>query len=274
MAERIYANGLDLRTVARNVESLSGLLTSPPRRGSNIEVPGRHGSIPTANKRYAEGEVVLPLWIKGVDEFGVVGNRDQQLTNFYANLDAVLQTFSAETVIIDHELAAGSTRRALCQLAEPIAFSRDPASPLFGRASIALTIPGAFWTETADRTHTASLATGMGTSATPFAGATAPMDELVITFGPGNNPELGQGEVFLAYDGVIGSGRTLVVNTSTWTAAGTGGLVVDYSKLRHGGSPRWFEIRPEDPAPTLQLSHTGGGSMSVTVTGKRRFLTG
>lgn len=274
MAEQIIANGLDLRAVTHNAESLAGLLTTPARRGSNIEVPGRHGAIATANKRYAQGEIVLPLWVKGVNEFGVVGTQDQQLTRFYANLDALIQAFSAETVVLDHVLADGSTRRALCQLAEPIAFSRDPASPLFGRCSVALVIPGAFWSELTDQTHTASLSTGMSTVATPFAGATAPMDELVITFGPGNNPELGQGSVFLAYDGVIGSGRTLVVNTSTWQASGTGGLAVDYSKLRHGGSPRWFEIRPESPAPTLQLSHTGGGQMSVTITGKRRYLTG
>lgn len=273
-AETITVNGLDLRSVATNIESLAGLLTTPARRGSNIEVPGRHGAIPTANKRYGVGEVVLPLWVKGVGSSGVTGSDDAQVTEFYANLDRILQAFHAGTVVVDHTLPDGSVRRALCELLEPVAFSREPASPLFGRASVALTIPGAFWFELNNQTHTATLTNGGSTAATPFAGATAPMDELTLTFGPGSNPELGQGPVFFAYDGIIGSGQTLVVNTGSWTASGTGGLVVDYSKLRHGGSPRWFEMSPEDPAPTLNLLHTGGGSMSVTVTGKRHFLTG
>jgi hypothetical protein len=273
MTETLLVNGISLDTRSVMLTDISGLSTTPGRRGENILVPGRHGRIPTRAKRYDQGEAVLSLWIDGCNPDGTIPGGSNALREFEKRRDEVIRVFHSDTVVIDYTPDSGLTRRALCEIADVMDFTRRGVEPL-ARVSVALTIPGAFWFEIFDQTHTASLATGMSTVATPFAGATAPMDELVITFGPGNNPELGQGDVFLAYDGVIAGGRTLVVNTSTWQATGTGGLVVDYSKLRHGGSPRWFEIAPEDPAPTLQLSHSGGGSMSVTITGKRRFLTG
>lgn len=273
MAESLTVNGVSLETHAFMLTDASGLMTAPARRGENISVPGRHGRIPTRGKRYEQGEIVLNVWVDGCLADGSIPGESNALRQFELRRDEILRAFHAETVVVDYTPDSGLTRRALCEVADVLDFTRIGAEPL-ARVSVALTIPQTFWFELHNQTHTASLANGGSTAATPFAGATAPMDELTLTFGPGNNPELGQGPVFFAYDGVIGSGQTLVVNTGSWTASGTGGLVVDYSKLRHGGSPRWFEMTPEDPAPTLNLLHTGGGSMSVTVTGKRHFLTG
>lgn len=274
MPETITANGVDLRTILRNVESLSGALRAPARRGSNIVVPGRHGALKTQRKRYDVGELILPMWVKGANPDGTVGTEDTQLTRFYEQIDLLTQLFHSDTVVIDHTLPDGSVRRAVCELLEPLEWERNPASPLFGRVSVALTIPGAFWSDTTNRTQTVSLTTGQSVTLSQFAGATAPMDELMVTFGPGNNPELGQGGIFVAYDGIIAAGRTLVVNTTTWTLTGTGGLVVDYSKLRHGGEARWFTLHPQSGGPEVALLHTGGGSMQVTIVGPRKYLTG
>lgn len=273
MTESLTVNGISLATRSVMLTNTSGLMTAPGRRGENIQVPGRHGRIPTRSKRYEQGELVLDLWVDGVLADGTIPGGSTALRQFELRRDEILRAFHADTVVVDFTPDSGVTRRALCEVVDVMDFSRVGAEPL-ARVSVALVVPGAFWFELTDQTHTATLANGGSTSATPFAGATAPMDELVLTFGPGNNPELGQGAVFFAYDGVIGAGQTLAVNTATWTASGTGGLVVDYSKLRHGGSPRWFEMTPDDPAPTLSLIHTGGSPMQVTVVGRRKFLTG
>lgn len=272
MTEQITVNGIDLASYAVMLPSMSGMMTTPARRGENIAVPGRHGRVAVRRKRYEQGEFVLNLWVLGCLPDGSIPASSNALRQFELRRDELLRAFHADTVTVDVTPDSGVTRRALCEVADVMDFTRVGVEPI-ARVSVALTIPGAFWTELTTRTHAASLSNAGATSATPFAGATAPMDELIITFGAGSNPELSQGSTYFAYDGVIPAGAGgLVVNTATWTAT-LNGAPADMSKIRHGGAPRFFEVYPQDPAPVFSLAHTGGGSMSVTVEGKRKFLT-
>lgn len=275
MTETLYVNGISLDTLAVALTDTSGLMVPPPRRGENRVVAGRHGRIFARRKRYDEGEITLSLWVAGSLPDGSIPGGSSALREFERRRDEILRAFAADTVVIDYTPDSGLTRRALCEVRERPDVSRVGVEPI-AKLTYALTIPDAFWSELSAQTHVASLLDGESTTATPFAGATAPMTDLLITFGPGNNPELGQGEAFLAYDGVIGVGQTLVVDTSKPNdpLAGTGGLTVDYSLLRHGGAAGLFEIWPQDPAPVLTLLHSGGGAMDLTVEGTRRYLTG
>jgi hypothetical protein len=79
----------------------------------------------------------------------------------------------------------------------------------------------------------------------------------------------------VAYDGVISAGRQLTLDCSDWSV-GTGSGTAwtpDHSKIRYSPGPGWFEF---DPTATLaaQLTHTGGGSMFVSYTARKRYLTG
>ena len=107
-----------------------------------------------------------------------------------------------------------------------------------------------------------------------FASATAPCNELTITFGSGNNPRLSTSYGFVGYNGVITAGRQLTINTATGQlGTGSGQLwTPTYDGLIYSPGPRLFEI---DPSEALQaiLTHTGGGSMTVEVAGKRRYRT-
>lgn len=271
MTESITVNGISLDTLAVMLPSTTGLARAATRRGDNIAVPGRHGRVAVRRKPYEQGEIVLNLWVAGSLPDGTIPAGSTALRQFELRRDELLRAFHSDTVDVQVTPDSGLTRRALCEVVDVMDFTRIGMEPL-AQVSVALTIPGAFWTELADQTHTASLANAGATTATPFAGATAPMDELLITFGPGSNPELSQGATFLAYDGIIPAGQTLQVNTTTYKAY-LNGVEIDYSKLRHGGAPRLFEMYPAEPAPVLSLGHTGGGSMQVTVTGKRKYLT-
>jgi len=267
MTEAVTVNSVDLATIGVAMESLAGFLSTAPRRGGNVTLPGRHGALRTTYKQYDSGEVVLPLW--------VLGDSDAELL---ANIDAVESLFHAETVTIDHTLPDATVRRAVGEVSEVLKFAREHhTTPLAAQVSVAVTVPGAFWFDISTATSGPhALATGGTVQLAGFAGATAPMDELVVTFGPGNNPRLSQPLTgfFVAYDGVIGSGQSLILNTASSTPlVGTGGLVVDYSKLRYSGSSRFFELRPSPGGPTVSLTHTTGGTMTVTVAGPRKYLT-
>ena len=280
MAEQVALNGVDLSTLVRNVESLAGILRSPARRVEPVAVPGRHGDLGRLTHTYDANSFVLPMWVvganpsTGVDLFG-----DAAVTSFYARVDELLALLHAPTLTFDHTLPDGSVRRAVAELTdEPVDFTRQLGSPLFGRVMVPLRIPSGFWVDTTTTTtQTVSGATGALLTFSSFVNATAPMDELTVTFGPSSNPKIQNGSIWLQYKGVIGDGRTYFFNSVDWTHGGTGGLAQNFANIAHVGSARWFELLPGTPlgtSPQVSLTHTGGGSASVTLSGRRKYLVG
>lgn len=280
MIEALTVNGTSLATLVRNVESLAGLLRTPVRRGENLVVPGRHGQLRRGDRPFDAGVVVLPLWVVGADAVtGADHTGDAAVTAFYARVDELVRLLHASTLMFDHTLPDSSVRRVVAELAEePLDFTRQLGHPLFGRVSAALTLPDPFWADVGATTAGPfSLATPGTRLLTEFAAATAPMTDLSITFGQGNNPELHQDATgaFIAYDGVIGAGQTLTINcddTVTAPLVGAGGLVPDYTKVRYR-PPRWFDLDPTVDL-TVRVVHTGGGVMATTITGRRKYMLG
>lgn len=282
MIEKLTVNGVDLSIYAYPVQSYSGLLTTPPRKSGNLPVAGRNGTLRVPRKRFDAGTVVLPMTVAGATAAGNVPPGSTEQIEFYKRTDELLRLFYAEVVTLDHTLPDGTVRRALCEVSDVMDFTRLPGGQV-ARVSVSLTIFGSFWSDLTTVTAGPSALTSGGTATlTAFAGATAPMEDLTITFGPGANPSLSQPAtgVFFAYDGVIASGRKLVVNTETWALTGTldagGSWTPTVTAARFGPDAKFFYLTPPSngTAPVVSLTHTGGGSMSVTVAGYRRFLTG
>ena len=276
MPELITVNGTSLDRLVSNVESLAGLLRTPQRRGESILVPGRHGRLSRADRPYDQGQIVLPMWVVGADAAsGATLSGDAGVTAFYARVDELIGLFCRSSVTIDHTLPSGQVRRAVCELAEePLDFTRQLGSPLFGRVSVALSIPDGCWFEPTTRTSGPYAVPTNGTvTLSEFTGATAPMADLTVTFtGPLNNPQLTAANgSFVAYDGLVTAGQSLVIDTGLEEAK-LNGVHIDYTKLRYR-APRWFEVDPT-AGLTVSLVHTSGGNGQFTVSGRRKFLTG
>jgi len=257
------------------VEDGSGMLRGAALRTPGIEVPGVHGEVLNVLQTYGPGIVSLPLLVKGVDRTTGIqsGDGTAQLRD---NVAYLTRLSSGSTVTIDHDYGGGTVLRATGRLrGDPFEGERLMSNPPAVRVTLVFGIPGAFWADVAAiTTPTYSLASGATQTLTPFAGATAPMDEMVIMFGPSTNPQLLQGSTMFVYNGVIGAGQALYVNTATWTLNSTGGLVVDYSKIRYEPRARWFELDTSAGTPTVQLVHSGGGSAQFAITARRKFWTG
>lgn len=280
MAVAITVNGVALSTLASKVESMRR--TSPALRGNDIEIPGRHGSLALPHRSYGPGSIVWPMWLKGVDPTTGQVSAGTTVDELRRRYDAMCRLFGPFELDVRYTYDDGTVRKALCRLwQEPLDFEEQPASPWFGRFTPALTIPGAFFSDVSAVTSGPHvLASGAEATLTEFAGATAPMDELTVTFGPGSNPSLSQPSTgfFVAYDGVIAAGQELVVETETWslsTGAGTS-WTPDVTLLRFGPVSRWFALTPpaDGSAPVVALTNTGGTSVSVTITGRRKYLVG
>lgn len=278
MSDSWSANGTALSNAATRVESAAGPYTTPPRRTKNLVVPGRHGQLRVPRKLWDANSFELAMWVLGVDKTtGQVPGGSSTEKEWQRRIDELMLLFSADTFPLDHTLPDGSVRRLVVELdGKPTAFAAELSQPRFGRFAVPLTAAYPFWVDTSSQVATITGTTGVVGSLSVFSGATAPVDQLTLTFtGPCNNPQLVQtnGASF-TYNGVIASGQQLVVTTGTWTlSTGTGtGWIPDYSKVAYSPGPAWWSI---DPTQTLSATfvHTEGGSASVTITGPRAYLT-
>lgn len=278
----ITVNGVALSTFASRVERMTR--TTPALRGADIPVAGRHGALPVPRRRHNPGLIVWPMWVKGVNPTTGLISAGTTIDQIRGRYDDMSRLFHADPLDVRYAYPDGTVRQATARLAlEPLEFDEQPGAVQFGRFAPALSIPAAFWSDlTAVSVGPTALATGTTTTLAGFAGATAPMDDLTVTFGPGSNPSLSQPltGAFVAYDGVIAAGRKLVIDTELWAVTGTidagGTWTPAITAIRFGPESKFFYLTPpsDGTAPVVSLVHSGGSTMTVTVAGKRRFLTG
>lgn len=283
-AETLTVNGVNLNTLAKNITSLTGRLRAPALRTENVTVPGRHGTVWVPNKRYEEGQIVLPMWVKGSDDSETTIGR----TVFYDNVDMLTQLFRPGAGLLEviHTLPDESERRCLAECTEAINLTMV-AGGLYPYAtfSVALRVPDAFWTDTVVTNF--DMAPGFNGGIAPLDGMTAPCEDAVLVVrgpctsvtvearyndGPMDDP------LYFTYSGTIGTGQTLTINCGTWKLTGGGGLVVDYTKMFHVGSARFLTIAPGPVGVAPQLKVTMAGSVSgtskVNLQCRRKWLVG
>jgi hypothetical protein len=266
--------------VQSGVQGVTGLMRVPEKRGGNLVIPGSHGELHIPSKKYGAGSVVLPLWVRGFNTDGSLPgpSDDATRTAFHQNLRAVVGMFTrGELITIRHTLLDGSQRQIEGEVIDAIEPTVDNTgrytSSLF---SVAVNCHLPFWSDLT--TVTAAATTAGPSTLTQFAGADAPMEDLVLTFGPQSNPRLTQTStgLYVGIQRVISAGQTVVVDTTNWQVFGTGGTAPGlFEDLIYGGrgSRRWWALQPEPggTTPIVGLTQTGGGTGSVSITGLRRY---
>lgn len=273
--EGLTANGVDLASLCYMTTNISELLTVPNRRGENAVVPGRHGAIRTRNKKFDTGELVLPMWIVGCTSYGAIpfGTTDREL--FFTRRDELLRIFYADEVALRFTRSGGLVTEAICEVSDVIDFTRIGREPL-ARINVALRVLGAFWRDVDPVSQTITGPTGTTATLTAFQGATAPMADLQIKFtGPVNNPKLTHGDKWVEYNGVITAGRELVLDAGFWSATpGTGTeWQPDLRQVFREPGPAWLELDPSENPFEIRFDHTGGGSATVEIAGRRAYLS-
>jgi hypothetical protein len=268
----LFANGIDLSTLCYNVSSLTGRWTGPPRRGKDVDVPGRHGTVRSPRKKFTSGTVVLPMWVLGCDENGEVPSDARSQEVLYHNIDRLTRLFASDTVELVHYLPTGSVRRITGQVMDAIDLTSQ-AGGTRAEFAVSLVTASAFWEDVA---AVAATRTGTGLwDVVPFSGATAPMDNLVVKFtGPATNPRLtNPSGVYLAYNAVLTGSQSVSIDCNTWLPTGTG-ITASVASVDHGGDPKWFVLEPGDPTPRVTASQTAGSTGVFTLSGRRKYLVG
>lgn len=278
MAEALTANGLNLNPTSGWcwVEDLNPLLAVPARRGDNVVVPGRHGTIRTPNKYYTDADLVVPMWVLGVDRATGVAPADTYRA-LHDNIDVLLKVFATPTVLLLRDRGDGYPRVAAAEpMLEPVVVERQRSAPAAAKVAVALNLFGAFWADQSSVTQPITGPSGTTVELDAFAAATAPMSDLTVTFtGPVNNPLLIHGAKTLQYHGAINEGQRLVINTEHWQLTPGAGdpWSPDLRQIEFFPGPTYFELDPATPGFSVQFAHTGGGSASCQITGPRRYLS-
>ena len=266
--------------VVWGVDGPNGMLTVPAKRGSNLVVPGTHGELHIPAKKYGAANLVLQMWVRGVNPDGTIPADGDARRVFVENLRELVAIFTVdEQVTLRHTLSDGSAREITGEVTDVI----EPDITGWGRWSlgrfaVGLNCAHPFWSDP-DPVQSFA-ASGAPTLLTEFAGMTAPVEDLLITFGPQSNPRLEQPStgIWVRINRVIEPGQTITIDTSTWEVYGTGGVAGGlYEDLEYGGrgTTRWFALSPEPSgAPIVELTETSGGGGTVTITGKRKYKIG
>lgn len=274
MAEGLTINGVPLDTYAYLVTDVSGLMVTPARRGENVVVPGRHGRIRSVSKKFDSVDGVLPMWVNGALPDGSIPVDSDDRREWFKRRDELLRLLYADPLILKFTRPDGHAVNVTAEVVESVAFERMAMQPE-AQVNVALTF-NEFWQDADSVSTTVAGPTGTPEALTEFEGATAPMSDLLITvFGPCNNPMLTHGDRWVKYNGVIAAGRQLVLNTEIWKpSSGTGAIwtpdlrLVEYGEAGAG----WFELDPTTSPFNVVFSHTGGGSATATIAGRRRYL--
>jgi hypothetical protein len=271
--EDFTLNGVSLDTYAYMLTDISGIMQAAARRGENVAVPGRHGRIHTP-KPFDAADIVLPLWIVGAEEDGSIPVGSTEAREFFKRRDELLRVLYANPLLMEYTRPDGHAVSAFGEVLEVLDFTRRHDDPL-AQVNVALSLYEGFWQDSLAVSHIITGPTGTTHTLTEFEGATAPMTNLILTFGPGNNPLLIHGDATIQYHGVISAGRQLSIDTETWTVGpGTGTLwSPDPRQIEFSPGPRWFELNPYLSPLNVEFVHTGGGSATVTISGRRRYLS-
>ena len=273
-AETLVVNGVLLNTLAKNVESLTGRLRAPAHRTKNIALPGMHGELWVPHKKYQANTLALPMWVVGCDDDGGIPAGSSKRREFFKRVDELVSLFkSPELLEVIWTTARETPRRCWAEALDVLDFTTD-ASPR-GLVGVVLTVPGAFWEDTEDRTQRFD---GDLAQANPseFAGGSAPIEDGVYRFrGPWTNPRatFSDGSWF-RYNEAIPAGQTLIVNAGEWELAGEGGLVPDYSRVEHDGEDAYWLALPASAAAIQLAGEDRTQNSYFSITGKRKYLVG
>jgi hypothetical protein len=271
-------DGYNLSSYAHDIQVWDGLDLTPDIKGSDTDIPQRHGLLPGVNY-FTEAHKAVSMVVNTADYVTGIEPTDvrQKRANFDYNLDQLVKIFYRRKLLnVVRQMSNAEQRQAYCKCVagiQPVTLGIAGAQVTFD-----LMLPYSFWRDLNPTTQAsaAGLAAGAQVRFDLFDAATAPMTDLQYRIdGPITNPKVTCLETgaWFQLTGTLATGQSVTFDASTMTVTPTGGFVVDMAMVTHGGDPRWLSMVPSIDGCKLQLDGAGlGAATKLTVTGKRAFL--
>lgn len=260
--ETVTVDGVDLNTLAYNIETLSGRDALPPRRGENKGIAYRQGKR-WNRKQFDQKVETWAMWVRGCDVDGVVpGTGDR--AEYNKNLFMLKQLFGKIHAPLALQRKILMPSGLLVLTAEGECNGTMEPTIVGNRATLArftadIEMADPFW-------YGAQMAVPVSTALSFNNPGTAITTKMVVRLGPGTNAKLTnlQTGTWLQYQGTIPAGSYVDIDTDLFTAKGNG-VTNEIAKIRHGGSWSWMDLLPGVNNFTL----TAG---TATITTKPAYL--
>lgn len=258
MSQSFEYDGVDLTTYAYGIKFLDSPFVTPARRGENVVVPHKDGRLYTA-KWLDERVQSVAMWVIGQPPSGGSDTESQRWTN----LDTLRGLFArAGQHTLKHQYGS-VTRTATVEVAKAVEFTPK----LFNEAYVLVVdflMADPLWYAESKTTVGPTTITAASQNITVNnAGSYESQKGIITITGPITNPKLAIGSNWVQYTGTVGSGSTLVIDCSAWTAKVNG---TDYSgNITHDGALCWLPI-PASATNTLTVTCSGyAGATTVKV---------
>lgn len=291
MGDLLSVDGLNLRHNGYNIATRTGRYNIPARRGENLIVPGRSGSMFAANKPYEEGFGVLAIWVIGateaVDSNGntvisipaTVEGRKQQ---FETNMQQIMRVFTRPHRLseVRAEQPDGSIRRARVEWRE---WSEPEVQAGGTRAEFAIgfSIPEVWWEDEVERSQetVASATLPQVLDLTQFADMTGIIEDGVLTVtGPITDPRITDAETgaWVQYTGTVAAGSSWVIDVKNSTSKIGSTSVM--GNTTHAGNYKLLVIpNCNGTTNTPRLTLSGSGATTATkfgISARRKWVHG
>lgn len=312
MAEELFVSAVNMKTLARNVDSLTAMLQSPAFRGSNPISALRSGAMWSGIKPHEAPVYTWPMWVLGCNPDGSIPNGYTRRRKFYENVDQLTALFQGSSSVsifggplpssapqpglvrVRHFLPDGTDRVADCEVISAQNFAVDGYGDPLGRFTVELQNPFSYWrsndliTALIDVNRYTENSGGdyeneTGEIDTKFAGATAPLDDASVRlYGPLTNPRLLDGNTqgtYFQYLGTLNANQAIQIDMRpyTVTSIGSQNFPVDYGAIRTRNTlGRLFRLRPGRYGGYRMHLNTDSGSDSgyAQLIGYKKFMVG
>lgn len=258
-------DGTSLNNLAYYVKGFDE--SGPERRGDDVILGGLTGRMYVA-KPYDYRAIVLEMVVDSRPSGG--GSRTGN--QLQSNVDVLKKLFGS-----DGQHTLGRTFGALTlQATVDVRRVRfQPVQPYFYNVAVEMVLQDPLWYATSNTVATTPFSS-VPTNLTVTNPGTYTAEKCTITLAcPSSpaalltNPRVTIGSVWVQYTGVVGSGNTLTINTSTFSA--TIGTTDVTSAITHSGAVRWLTIPPG--ANTATISAAGiSNTPTLTITFAAPYL--
>lgn len=246
-----YLGTLDLQQVAWNIATFGGRMRMAGRRGSNVAVSYRDGTLWTP-KDYNENEIDLAMWVLGCNTDGTIPDDPPDV--FWDNLQTLRRMFTTDLVqgnllkmhpvlnesvvaqaeirdVIDFVSQAGATRAAfIVRMVLPEIWFRPVV--FYGDPAVVERSDTEEWTVTVDSDVFIK----------------DPIIVLEETSGAASNVRIYNDSLgpthWVIYQGTVGAGETVTIDVKNWKATLTPGDLKVTGAMDWSGQPQMMWLKP------------------------------
>lgn len=111
-------DGVNLSTLAINIKHRAAGWSMPSKSGSNIKVPGKHGTFFKA-KTYDEGHLTLSMWAAGCNDDGTLPSSEDGSKKVRDNLDKLSSLFSTNNRLLCLRKRIGTDMPLINEITNP-----------------------------------------------------------------------------------------------------------------------------------------------------------